>query len=97
MLNSFNLGVKLMGLGAKLCLNSDEDKERFKQSINRNTTIGSLADSGDHLRGSIQPMNDYDTQSVINVLKQELLIKDQLTFNGADTSKKETYYKEVWK
>jgi hypothetical protein len=97
MLNSFNLGVKLMSLGAKLCLNSAEDKERFKQAINRNTTIGSLADSGDHLRGSIQPMNDYDTQSVINVLKQELLIKDQLVFNGVDTSKKETYYKEVWR
>lgn len=86
-----------MSLGAKLCLNSAEDKERFKQAINRNTTIGSLADSGDYLRGLIQPMNDYDTQSVINVLKQELLIKDQLASNDVDTSKKETYYKEVWK
>lgn len=97
MLSRYNLGVKLMGLGAKMCLNSTEDKERFKQAINRNTTIGSLADSGDHLRGEISPMCDYDTDSVINVLKQELLIESQLAFNGVDTSVKETYYKEVWK
>lgn len=86
-----------MSLGAKLCLNSTEDKEKFKQAINRNTTIGSYADSGDYLRGAINPMCDYDTDSVINVLKRELLVEKQLAFNGVDTSKKETYYKEVWK
>lgn len=92
----YKLGVKLMGLGAKLCLNSDEDKEKFKDAINVNTTIGSYADSGDYLRGAINPMNDYDTQSVINVLKQNLLIEKQLAFNGCKVSKKEAYYKEVW-
>ena len=97
MLSKRSLGVKLMSLGASLCLNSAEDKEKFKQSINRNTTIGSFADSGDHLRGEINPMCDYDTDSVINVLKQELLIKEQLAFNNTDTSVKETYYKELWK
>lgn len=97
MLSRCALGVKLMSWGAKLCLNSFEDKEKFKQAINRNTTIGSYADSGDHLRGIINPMCDYDTDSVINVLKQELLIEKQLAFNGANTSEKETYYKEVWK
>lgn len=92
----YELGVKLMGLGANLCLNSDEDKEKFKDAINVNTTIGSYADSGDYLRGVINPMNDYDTQSVINVLKQNLLIEKQLAFNGCKVSRKETYYKEVW-
>ena len=93
----YRLGVKLMSWGAKLCLNSAEDKEKFKQAINRNTTIGSFADSGDHLRGQINPMCDYDTDSVVNVLKQELLIEKQLAFNGYKTSVKETYYKESWK
>lgn len=97
MLSRYDLGVKLMSWGAKLCLNSFEDKGKFKQAINRNTTIGSYADSGDHLRGIINPMCDYDTDSVINVLKQELLIEKQLAFNDANTSEKETYYKEVWK
>lgn len=86
-----------MSWGAKLCLNSGEDKEKFKNSININTTVGSYADSGDYLRGEIQPMNDYDTQSVINVLKQELLIEDQLAFNGCKVSEKKSYYKEAWK
>lgn len=97
MLNRYSLGVKLMSWGAKLCLNSDEDKEKLKRQININTTIGSYADSGDYLRGFIQPMSDYDTQSVINVLKQELLIKKQLAFNGAKVTEKETYYKDVWR
>jgi len=97
MFSKYNLGVKLMSWGAKLCLNSDEDKEKLKQAINRNTTIGSYADSGDYLRGHINPMCDYDTDSVVNVLKQELLIEKQLAFNGVDTSEKETYYKESWK
>lgn len=97
MLSRYALGVKLMSFGASLCLNSAEDKEKFKQAINRNTTIGSFADSGDHLRGEINPMCDYDTDSVINVLKQELLIKEQLAFNNTDTSVKEAYYREVWK
>ena len=92
----YKLGVKLMSLGAKICFNSDEDKERFKDAININTTIGSYADSGDYLRGGINPMNDYDTQSVINVLKQNLLIEKQLAFNDSKVTKKETYYKEVW-
>ena len=91
------IGVKLMSLGAKLCLNSPDAKEKFKQSINRNTTLGSIADSGDHLRGEINPMCDYDTQSVINVLKLELLNENQSGFNGVDTSAKETCYKEIWK
>lgn len=86
-----------MSWGAKLCLNSSEDKEKLKRQININTTIGSYADSGDHLRGFIQPMSEYDTQSVINVLKQELLVKEQLAFNDGEVTEKETYYKEVWR
>lgn len=86
-----------MSLGAKMCLNSDEDKEKFKDVININTAIGSYADSGDHLRGSISPMNDYDAQSVINVLKQNLLIEKQLAFNECKVTERSTYYSEKWK
>jgi hypothetical protein len=93
----YKLGVKLMSLGAKMCLNSDEDKEKFKDAININTTIGSYADSGDHLRGAISPMNDYDTQSVVNVLKQNLLIEKQLAFNGCKVTDKSSYYSEKWR
>jgi len=91
------LGVKIMSWGAKLCLNSTEDKEKFKDQININTTIGSYADSGDYLRGSINPMCEYDTQSVINVIKQELLIKSQLAFNDCRVTEKLNYHSEEWK
>lgn len=86
-----------MSLGARLCLNSDEDKESFKNAINRNTTVGSFIDSGDHLRDEIKPMCDYDTQSVINVLSQELLIKKDVAFSDTVTTDKKEYYKEVWR
>lgn len=85
-----------MSWGAKLCLNSDEDKEKFKDAINRNTTCGSHIDSGDHLRGAISPMCEYDTQSVINTLKHELLINNDIAFSGEKTSKRIEYYKEEW-
>ena len=83
-----------MSLGALLCLNSNEDKERFKNAINGNTTLGSHVESVDHLRAHIQPMCDYDTQSVINVLKQELIISDCNQIKNS--SKKLEYYKEEW-
>lgn len=85
-----------MSYGAKLCLNSVEDKEKFKDAINRNTTLGSHIESGDHLRGVISPMCDYDTQSVINTLKHELLVNGDVDFSGENTSKKIKYYKEEW-
>ena len=85
-----------MSWGAKLCLNSAEDKERFKDAINRNTTCGSHIESGDHLRSAINPMCEYDTQSVINTLKHELLINHDVAFSGEKTSKKIEYYKEEW-
>lgn len=89
------LGVRLMSWGAQLCLNSDEDKNNFKMAINGNTTIGSYADSGDHLRDHINPMCDYDTQSVVNVLKQELLLSGNNQVKHS--SVKLEYYKENWK
>lgn len=84
-----------MSWGAKLCLNSAEDKEKFKQAINRNTTIGSFVDSGDHLRGVISPMCDYDTQSVINVIGQGLLNLDLNV--KSHVSERVEYYKDEWK
>lgn len=86
------LGAALIKLGAKLYFDSEKKRDLFKHDINTQTTIGSFADSGDHLRGSIEPMNDYDTQSVILSLKYGTFTNDI----DAKFSKKETYYKDVW-
>ncbi len=61
-----------------MSLGSDINRDLFKDAINRNTTIGSHVDSGGHIRGEINPMCEYDTQSVINVLRLELLINDDI-------------------
>tara|TARA_R110000851_G_scaffold54908_1_gene129242 strand:- start:44 stop:337 length:294 start_codon:yes stop_codon:yes gene_type:complete len=92
----FKLGVKLMSLGARLCLSSDFNRDLFKDAINRNTTVGSHVDSGDHIRGTVSPMCEYDTQSVINVLCMELMINDDVAFGKIKTSKRIEYYKEEW-
>jgi hypothetical protein len=92
----FNLGVKLMSIGARLCFNSDDSRDLFKDAINRNTTVGSHVDSGDHIRGSLGPMCEYDTQSVINVLTLKLLSEDDVAFSGVKTSEKVEYYKDKW-
>ena len=92
----FKFGVKLMGIGARLCLDSDINRDLFKDAINRNTAVGSYVDSGDHVKGMVSPMCEYDTQSVINVLSLELLFNDDVAFCGIKTSKKAGYYKEDW-
>ncbi|MBA57023.1 MAG: hypothetical protein CMK89_21450 [Pseudomonadales bacterium] len=84
--------MALIKLGAKLYFDSENKRDLFKHDINKQTTIGSYADSGDHLRGSIEPMNDYDTQSVILSLKYGTFNND----GDVKFSKKETYYKDVW-
>lgn len=72
---------------------SDSDIQRLKQKINHSTHIGSLADSGGYLQSEIAPMCDYDTTSVICVLR------DFASFDK-DTdmieTKKEQYYSERW-
>ena len=95
MISRYALGVKLMSWGARLCLNSDDDKKRFKAAINGNTLLGSHADSGGHLHSHIQPMCDYDTQSVVNTLKQELLLSNNNQMKHP--SERKEYYKEEWK
>ena len=92
----FNLGVKLMSIGARLCFNSDGNRDLFKDAINRNTTVGSHVDSGDHIRGSLSPMCEYDTQSVINVLTLKLLTEDDVAFSSVKTSERVEYYKDKW-
>lgn len=86
------LGAALIKLGANLYFDRDIKRDLFKADINTQTTIGSFADSGDYLRGSIEPMNDYDTQSVILSLKQGTFTNEI----DAKFSKKETYYRDVW-
>lgn len=89
-----DFGAALIKLGAKLYFDSDNSKlENLKDAINTQTTIGSYTDSGDHLRSSIQPMCEYDTQSVICALK----------FGGfteapdVKFSERVEYYKDQWK
>lgn len=86
------LGAALIKLGANLYFDSNFKRDLLKHDINTQTTIGSFADSGDHIRGSVEPMNDYDTQSVIISLKYGTFI------NGIDSkfSKRESYYRDVW-
>lgn len=95
MLNRYTIGVKLMSWGAKMCLNSGEDKEKLKMTVNGNTLLGSHTDSGGHLHSHIQPMCDYDTQSVVNVLKQQLLLSDDNQVK--DSSQRKEYYRDEWK
>lgn len=85
------LGWLLMRVGAKLAFVNDMDSQLFKGAINVNTWVGAQSESGGHLLGSIQPMCDYDTQSVINVLK---LPKSNEAQPAA--SEKDTYYSESW-
>lgn len=92
----YKIGYKLLKWGAILSLSSDKQKEKFKDKINNNTTTGSVCGSGDHLRGYVQPMCDYDTQSVVNVLTQELMVSGDIWIDGHKTSKRIEYYKEEW-
>lgn len=82
--------------GANICLNTEDEKRRFKAKINNNTATGSICETGDHLRYHVKPMCDYDTQSVINVLKQELLVSGDIWEDNHETSKRVEYYKEEW-
>jgi len=87
------LGWLLIRWGAKLAFKSDDDMRNLKHHVNLNTWIGSQSDSGGHTLSKINPMCDYDTQSVINVLRipqDDNSIKNTL-------SKKIEYYEEKWK
>lgn len=84
-------GAALIELGANLYFKDDEQTQKLKRAINENTTIGSYAESGDHIRGHVKPMCDYDTQSVVNVLRQGKFCE-----NASETSKREAWYSESW-
>ena len=87
-----SLGIKLLSIGAKLVFSSDDDRDKLKHTINADTWIGAMSESGGHLLADVQPMNEYDTQSVINVLKHS-----KLDAEVDSSSKKIQYYKEEWK
>jgi hypothetical protein len=59
--------------------------------VNADTWVGAMSESGGHLLGDVQPMNEYDTQSVINVLKH-----GNLGARVDSLSKKIQCYKEEW-
>lgn len=83
-------GLWMLRVGANLSFKTKEEKEEFKNRINSDTWFGSFIYTGNHLCGSVQPMNEFDTQSVINVLSQKTPNYEMIT------SEKEEYYKENW-
>jgi hypothetical protein len=93
----FRLGITLLSWGSQLVFTNDDSKQLFKDAVNRNTLIGSHIETGNHLTGYVQPMCEYDTQSVINVLNQKLLINEDAAFVGMSITEKHEYYKETWK
>jgi len=86
----YKLGKWLLRKGATLYFVTEEDREELKNRINSDTWFGSFIETGNHLVYHMQPMNDYDTQSVINVLKHI-----EPNYNRI-TSEREEYYKDVW-
>lgn len=93
----FKLGIKLLKWGSLLVFKDQYYKDLLKDAVNRNTLIGSIVESGNHIAGYVQPMCEYDTQSVVNVLNQELLVKKDIAFVGMSPTDKVVYYKEKWK
>lgn len=67
------LGIELMAIGADLYFTTDNDlghnNHKLKDAINRDTLLGSFADSCGYIHSNMEPMCQYDTQSVINVLR----------------------------
>lgn len=85
------LGAALIKLGAKLYFDSEKKRDLFKHSVNNETVIGSYAESGGYIHGQFNPMNDYDTQSVIISLKQGHFCKEI-----TPSSKSNSYCDEDW-
>lgn len=92
------LGIELMAIGADLYFTTDNDlghnNHKLKDAINRDTLLGSFADSCGYIHSNMEPMCQYDTQSVINVLRRRHLTKYSQHNSPTDM---EAYYKEVWK
>lgn len=86
-------GLQLMREGASLFFIDDESKEVFKRKINADTWVGSMAGSGGHIHSSMEPMSDFDTQSVINVL---IHWEGNLIDGNSPLTEFKTYYKEKW-
>lgn len=93
----FKLGIKLLKWGSLLVFKDQYSKDLLKDAVNRNTLIGSIVESGNHIAGEVQPMCEYDTQSVVNVLNQELLVRKDIAFVDMSPTDKVAYYKEKWK
>ncbi len=92
------LGIELMSIGANLYFTKDNDLSHnnivLKNAINNDTLVGSFADSGGYIHGDISPMNRYDTQSVINVLRHKQLLNHNVETSSTDTISE---YKDTWK
>lgn len=91
-------GIKLMSIGANMYFTKDNNLSHnntvLKNAINNDTLIGSFADSGGHIHGDISPMNRYDTQSIINVLRHRQLFDHNVETSSTDIV---SGYKDTWK
>ena len=85
-------GIELMAKGAKLFFASESERDELKEAINHETYLGSMSESGGHIHGGMNPMNEFDTQSVINVLRHSMLAKEK----PKPVSEQFTYFKEKW-
>ena len=85
-------GQWLIKLGANLIFKSNENRDLLKNNINHETWLYAMAGSGGHILGEIKPMNEFDTDSVISVLKSGDILNTKITTR----SKKDTYYLEKW-
>lgn len=72
---------------------SDSDIEKLKQKINYQTWIGSMAGSGGHIHGGMKPMTEFDTISVINVLRSFSSFADD---TETMKTEKTSYHSEEW-
>jgi len=85
------LGLWLLSQGARLAFVTDADKEELKDAINHDSIVWDAAGAGGHIRSELKPMNEYDTQSVVNVLKHGGSV-----MNSHPPTKKVSYYSEEW-
>ena len=86
-----DIGVWMIKAGSKLVFSSDNARDNLKNAINYDSYIGGMAGTGGHIFADVKPMCEFDTQSVINVLKS-----GDFDSNRDSVSKPETYAKELW-
>lgn len=66
----------LLKLGSILVINDKEFHKDLKHSVNEECTIISVSETGDHLRGDLQPMGNLMAEEVFRCFKNNLKYKE---------------------